>query len=89
MALPKQELNFQDKYLPYLLGYYLYVKPLGENTPTPTGDSYIALNMLLPLGLSLLAGFALRSAWAAVVLWLPIWQGVKTLSDSIITHFTT
>lgn len=71
------------------VGYHLFVRPLGDAPRPKTGSGYIALQILLPVGLSLLSAYALNSPWAALLLWLPIWQATKTLTDTILSRLTT
>ncbi len=61
------------------LGFYLF------REPSPLrGKLYIAANLLLTLFLSLLPGFALHSAAAALLLLLPVSELTKSLLDFIL-----
>lgn len=71
------------------VGYFLFVRPLGDSPRPRTGAGYIALNAIVPVGLSLAAAFALSSPAAGVLLWLPLWQAIKTMTDMLIRRYTT
>lgn len=66
------------------VGYWLFTKPLGAAAKERRGGTYIAANLLLTLFLSLLAGFAVESAAAALLLLLPVSELVKNILDFII-----
>ena len=61
------------------LGFLLFREPgqLGAGL-------YIGANVLLSLGLSLLLGFSLRSAWTALLLLLPVSELVKSAGDFLL-----
>lgn len=66
------------------VGYWLLVSPLGGKRHQCSGLAYITLFVLLTLGTSVFAGFALESALASVLLLFPISELVKTLTDLIL-----
>ena len=63
------------------VGFYLFKQP----SPFRAG-LYIVLNLLLPLGASLFIAFRLDSPAAAILLYLPVWQLVKSFADLILLH---
>ena len=71
------------------VGYWLYVRPAGNARKEPSGGTYIAANILLTLFLSLLLGFAAKSAAAALLLLLPVSEVTKNLIDFVIMKLIT
>ena len=67
------------------VGYWLFVKPLGNPAKERRGGLYISANILLTLFFSLLAGFAANSAAAAFLLILPVSELVKNILDFFIS----
>jgi len=63
------------------VGYFLFTRPLDGRPPKRTGSLYIAAVVLSTLTASLLAGFLLQSAAAALLLLLPFSQLCKSLLD--------
>lgn len=63
------------------VGFYLFRRP----RPFWAG-LYIVLNILLPLGASLFIAFQLDSPAAAILLYLPVWQLLKSAADLILLH---
>ncbi len=70
------------------VGWWLFVSPLGQTPPPCFGGLYMALIVLLTLFLSLLTGFLLETAWAALLLLLPISELVKNLLDFVVLRTT-
>jgi cyclic beta-1,2-glucan synthetase len=66
------------------VGYWLFERPLGAEKKVRNGGWYIGANVVLTLFLSLLAGFAADSPWAALLLLLPVSELVKSLLDFIL-----
>ena len=69
------------------VGWWLLREPLGESRHERSGSGYIAVNVLLTLFLSLLAGFAAGSAAAALALLIPVSELVKQAADFLLLHF--
>ena len=70
------------------VGWWLLREVLGEAPKARRGGGYIAVNLLLTLFLSLSAGFAVRSAAAALLLLIPISELVKQAVDFTLLHLT-
>lgn len=68
------------------VGYFLFRKPMGRRAAPRRGTGYVAVFLLSTLFLSLLAGFTLRSPWAAVLLLIPVSEVVKNLMDFLLTR---
>ncbi len=66
------------------IGFYLFKKP----SPLWSG-LYIALNLLLPLSLSLVTGFYLDSPVAAALLLVPLWELIKSFMDFLLLHLVS
>ena len=66
------------------IGFYLFKRP----SPFWAG-LYIVMNILLPLGASLFIAFQLDSPAAAILLYLPVWQLLKSFADLILLHTVT
>ena len=63
------------------IGFTLFRQP----SPLWSG-LYIVLNILMPLGFSLFIAFQLDSPSAALLLYLPVWQLLKSFGDLILLH---
>ena len=63
------------------IGFYLFKKP----SPLWSG-LYIALNLLLPLSISMFTAFRLDSIAAAVLLFIPVWELTKSFLDFLLLH---
>ena len=63
------------------VGYYLFVKPLGDSAKPSKGGGYISANVLLSLFFALLIGFLLSSPLAALFLLFPVSELVKSGID--------
>ncbi|MEG1908114.1 MAG: glucoamylase family protein [Oscillospiraceae bacterium] len=66
------------------VGYYLFTKPLGEKSSAPNGQSYITVNILLTIFISLILAAISQSPLAALLLLFPISELVKSLIDFIL-----
>lgn len=66
------------------IGFYLFRRPSSF-----WAGLYIVMNLLLPLGVSLFIAFQLDSPAAAILLYLPVWQLLKSAADLILLHTVT
>lgn len=70
------------------VGYYMFERPLGKSHKKRNGSIYISLIILTTLFISLLLGFMLGSAAIAIMLFLPISEIVKNITDFFAIKFT-
>ena len=68
------------------VGWWLLRAPLGDAPRQRSGGTYLAANVLLTLFLSLLAGFASRSAAVFLLLLVPVSELVKQGIDFALLH---
>ena len=70
------------------VGFYLFERPLGRRRRQPDGLGYSLVNLTLPALLAVLTGAALRSVWAAGLVWLPLSELVKRAVDRRLLSMT-
>ncbi len=63
------------------VGYFIFEKPLGKQAKRRNGSCYISVVIIATLFLSLLLGFALDNLFIALILFLPISEIVKNVTD--------
>ena len=66
------------------VGFYLFDRPLGRRVRKPSGLGYVLINAIVPALLSAALGFAMGSAWAGILVWLPLSELVKRCADRLI-----
>ena len=70
------------------VGWWLLRAPLGDRPKRSGSGLYIAVNLLLTLFLTLLAGFASGSAASAALLLIPVSELVRQVVDFVALHLT-
>ena len=70
------------------IGHYLFTQPLGEKPKKRSGAAYIAVLLTLTVLICILAGVAVKSFWAALLIPLPVYETIKTLLDTLLLRIT-
>ncbi|MDD4715370.1 MAG: glucoamylase family protein [Oscillospiraceae bacterium] len=68
------------------VGYYLFVRPLGQPARKRSGMFYVGGIVLVALFLTLLTGFLLQNWLAALLIVFPVFELVKNTADFIVLH---
>ncbi|MDR1130926.1 MAG: hypothetical protein LBL15_00715, partial [Oscillospiraceae bacterium] len=70
------------------VGYWLFIRPMGDKKHLHSGSGYISVNVLVTLLLSLSVGIAFKNALAGLLVLLPLSELVKTLTDELLLTLT-
>ncbi len=69
------------------VGYFIFERPLGKEAKKRSGSCYISAVVITSLFFSLLLGFALSNALIAIMLFLPVSEIVKNVTDFLVIKF--